>query len=171
MSRTEHYLCLAYFNHTIHIGILSSATRKALLFSFQITGQFYDCICWNVCPSSSSVWQWNRNLQLPLATVYKGIRSVLDLKLSKQTCTSEDEMVTLHTVPTGVMVAVWKDSWKVQLTDVFPSFDNMCFLYKNFFTQVQRVPVILCFRLSRRYVVAADQCSCSSQVLELCLAW
>jgi hypothetical protein len=37
----------------------------------------------------------------------------LDLKLSQQNCTSEDEMITLHTVQPGVMLAVWKHSWKV----------------------------------------------------------
>ncbi|CAB4030921.1 F-box only 15-like, partial [Paramuricea clavata] len=35
-----------------------------------------------------------------------------DLKLSQQNCTSEDEMITLHTVQPGVMLAVWKHSWK-----------------------------------------------------------
>ena len=38
-----------------------------------------------------------------------------DLKLSKQNCASEDEMITLHTIQPGVMVAVWKHSWKVFL--------------------------------------------------------
>ena len=38
-----------------------------------------------------------------------------DLKLSKQNCASEDEMITLHTVQPGAMIAVWKHSWKVFL--------------------------------------------------------
>ncbi|XP_028392047.1 F-box only protein 15-like isoform X2 [Dendronephthya gigantea] len=62
----------AVFYHRDWKPHADSATRKALLHSFQIT----------------------------------------DLKLSRQTCISEDEMVTLHTVPPGIMVAVWKHSWK-----------------------------------------------------------
>ena len=38
-----------------------------------------------------------------------------DLKLSKQNCASEDDMITLHTVQPGAMIAVWKHSWKVFL--------------------------------------------------------
>jgi hypothetical protein len=45
--------------------------------------------------------------------VVKKISSILDLELSQQNCTSEDEMITLHTVQPGVMLAVWKHSWKV----------------------------------------------------------
>lgn len=36
-----------------------------------------------------------------------------DLKLTKEKCISQDEMITVHTVHPGVMLAVWRSSWEV----------------------------------------------------------
>ena len=58
-----------------------------------------------------------------------------DLKLSKQNCASEDEMITLHTVQPGVMVAVWKHSWK---TGGELAWVSVCFHYHQLLEKILR---------------------------------
>lgn len=64
-----------------------------------------------------------------------------DLKLTKQKCISQDEMATVHIVYPGVMVAIWKSSWKVggEIAFISVCFHHHLLIERIIFGQRERV--------------------------------